>query len=95
MCCTDTLEAQWQTVKIDNNSTFEILRCVYFTDANTGYAMGGDYCKVFKTTTGGASWTETKLSNYYGDKITAVDFVDKNTGYVVGRSGIIFKKEKS
>ena len=32
------------------------LYSVYFTDVNTGYAVGGNGM-LFKTTNGGASWT--------------------------------------
>ena len=79
-----TLHAQTWTAL--TSGTTQNLKGVYFTDANTGYAVGGN--AVIKTTNGGTSWT-TLTTGVVGAVILyqAVRFVDANTGYVVGVNG--------
>lgn len=64
-------------------------RDVYFTDANTGYAVG-DQGIIYKTTDAGAIWLPQNsgtTENFYG-----VQFTDANTGYVISQnSSSIFK----
>jgi photosystem II stability/assembly factor-like uncharacterized protein len=63
------------------------LRSIYFTDANTGYAVG--LIGTILKTKNGADWaiqnsgTSTVLNSVY--------FTDANTGYAVGDFGIILK----
>jgi parallel beta-helix repeat protein/predicted outer membrane repeat protein len=75
-----------------NSGTTCTLNSVYFTDATTGYAVGGDawsYGKILKTTNGGSDWTtQTLSSNSY---LNSVYFTNTNTGYVVGTYGTILK----
>ena len=63
------------------------LTSVYFTDVNTGYAVGA-LGKIIQTTDGGNNWTV--LSNT-GNDLNSVYFTDSNTGYVVGINGTILK----
>jgi photosystem II stability/assembly factor-like uncharacterized protein len=60
-----------------------LLTSVYFTDSNTGYAVGY-YGIVLKTINGGNTWvSQTKgTGNYF----YSVCFIDSNTGYTVGYS---------
>lgn len=65
---------------------------IYFTDANTGYAVGGDNngsSAIFKTISGGTSW-EARIYDY-GYDLRSVFFIDANTGYAVGVNGTILK----
>ncbi len=64
------------------------LNAVYFTDTQTGYAVGYPG-KILKTTDGGNTW----ISQISGttNTLCSVYFVDSNTGYVVGYSGLILK----
>jgi photosystem II stability/assembly factor-like uncharacterized protein len=58
---------------------------LYFTDENTGFAVGGTdgssnyYGDIFKTTDGGNTWSKsssTKWARFYG-----IQFIDANTGW--------------
>ena len=68
------------------NSLSWIVSSVFFTDANTGYAVGsastffGGSGYMLKTIDGGSTWTE---SWGYGIPIS-VYFTDANTGYTLG-----------
>jgi len=66
-----------------------VLLCVHFTDANTGYIsaglMGGT---IYKTTDGGVSWNTQIMTD---DPIPSIYFTEANTGYAVGISGLILK----
>ena len=71
-----------------------VLNSVYFPDANTGYAVGGNdymnpYGVIFKTTDGGDTWSE--LSSGTTHPLHSVFFTDVNTGYVAGDYGTIRK----
>jgi photosystem II stability/assembly factor-like uncharacterized protein len=70
------------------------LNSVYFTDANTGYAVGSfknnsfansPYYRsiIVKTTNGGIDWT---MQNQYGSDLKSVYFPNADTGYSVGVS---------
>ena len=72
------------------------LKSVYFTDSNTGYAVG-DLGTILKTNNGGTTWTV--LSSGTTNRLYSVYFTDANTGYAVGgeylssltQTGIILK----
>lgn len=57
------------------------LNSVFFTDANTGYAVG-DFGIIIKTLDGGINWTP--LSSGTTIPLYSVYFTDVNTGYAVG-----------
>jgi photosystem II stability/assembly factor-like uncharacterized protein len=61
---------------------------IYFTDINTGYAVG-DSGAILKTINGGATWI--KDSSGTTIPLTSVYFPDANVGYAVGWWGIILK----
>ena len=73
------------------------LNSVYFTDKNTGYAVGGEWCGdrpsssqiILKTINGGATWDT--LRSRTNTVLNSVFFTDSNTGYAVGENGIIIK----
>ncbi len=73
-------QAQWiqQYPNIDGGAW---LKSVYFTDANTGYAVGYGGI-IIKTIDGGITWNT--LSSGTGLNLNSVFFTDSNTGYVVG-----------
>jgi photosystem II stability/assembly factor-like uncharacterized protein len=81
---------------INGGSTWTILssgldKClssVYFTDANTGYAVG-ENGSIIKTINGGTTWTV--LSSGTTNWLNSVYFTDNNAGYVVGSEGNILK----
>jgi photosystem II stability/assembly factor-like uncharacterized protein len=80
-------------IKSRHPQTF--LNSVYFTDAKTGYTVGGLlgtygsilHGTILKTTDGGASWTD--LSNDSLQFLTSVFFTDSLTGYVIGTNSIL------
>lgn len=76
-------QAQWAT---QNSTTTDTLDCVFFTSANTGYAIAGLQGPnavnhiLLKTTDGGATWSDLHCNNIG----TSVHFVDANRGYMSG-----------
>jgi photosystem II stability/assembly factor-like uncharacterized protein len=87
----DNAFAQWVTQTYGNFGGD--LSSVYFTDANTGYAVGS-YGLLLKTTNGGNLWTQQTSGTAYA--LNSVFFANRNTGYAVGRNdsiggGIILK----
>jgi photosystem II stability/assembly factor-like uncharacterized protein len=92
----DIANAQWvkQTINDDIH-----LKSVYFTDANTGYAVGDScyfvgnvgHCEgiILKTNDGGTNWT-IQVSGL-DHVLVSVFFLDANTGFAVGDEGIFLK----
>jgi hypothetical protein len=64
------------------------LMSVYFTDSNTGWAVG-DFGTILKTTNGGDVWTSQPSGTTYG--LWSVHFTNVNTGWAVGSAGTILK----
>lgn len=71
-----------------NSGTTNVLRVIYFLDANTGYAVGG-FGTIRKTTNAGLNWLA--LSSGTTEGLEEIYFLDANTGYIVGSSGIMLK----
>ena len=69
-------------VNVYSSTTNEIFGDIFFTDVNTGYAVGS-YGKLLKTTNAGGSWTASTIPNS-GTFITSIVFVNSNTGYACG-----------
>jgi photosystem II stability/assembly factor-like uncharacterized protein len=67
------------------------LQSVYFIDANTGYAVGGESTngKIIKTVNGGTLWTLQSIPTNYA--MNSVYFANASTGVAVGNSGKILK----
>ena len=64
------------------------LTSVYFTDANTGCAVG-DSGRIFKTTNGGNNWSIIPSgTNKY---LNCIFFIDNSTGWSAGYTGTILK----
>lgn len=89
------VDAQWTA---QTSGTNNALKSVYFTDANTGYAVGGLYYQdasnlwnyknvIIKTIDGGANWS-TINSEWNGGHddiiLNSVFFINSNTGWAVG-----------
>ena len=64
------------------------LKCVYFTDANTGYLIGYSG-KIYKTINGGTDWIP--LTSGTNEHLYSINFTSTDTGYVVGNTGTILK----
>jgi photosystem II stability/assembly factor-like uncharacterized protein len=77
--------AQWLVL---SSGTTEDLNSVFFSDTETGYAVGTSGT-ILKTVNGGTTWTVLPIGTYHD--LASVYFTDSNTGYVVGKYGIIFK----
>ncbi|MBL7075280.1 T9SS type A sorting domain-containing protein [candidate division KSB1 bacterium] len=65
---------------------------VYFTDENTGYAVGG-IGTILKTTDGGDNWILQNSGTT--SSLYSVFFVNVDTGYVVGSGGTILRTTDS
>ena len=81
----DGATAQWVT---HNSGTTNDLNSVYFTDVNTGYAVG-DSGTILKTTDGGANWEIKNSGTSFN--LQSVLFTSSSTGYSVGDSGTIIR----
>lgn len=84
------INAQWNPL---TSGTSKTLESVYFTDTNTGYAVGWGGT-ILKTDNGGTNWI-TQTSGTLAD-LWSVYFTDANTGYSVGydwdnSKGVILK----
>lgn len=80
---------------IDNGQTWSTplnasgLRDVHLATSSAGWAVG-DGGRVFRTSDGGASWTQSNVPGSSGT-LRAVHFLNATTGWVVGDSGKHFK----
>lgn len=84
-----SLHAQWTKVGSAFPTT---VRGLYFQDADTGYAVGGDnaYAGYFsKTTDGGVTWNYMSTTESF--LLRAVDFAGNDTGFVCGSGGKLFR----
>ena len=70
--------AQWVP---QNSGTTKILTSVYFTDANIGYAVGGNGT-ILKTTNGGTDWESQNSGTSVN--LISVHFPQPDTGYAIG-----------
>jgi photosystem II stability/assembly factor-like uncharacterized protein len=75
---------KWQNPLPQGNA----LRSVFFTDINTGYAVG-DCNTILKTTDGGISWANVSDGFYSG--LESIYFTSSTPGYVGGWYGILLK----
>ncbi len=64
------------------STTNEIFGDIFFTNVNTGYAVGS-YGKLLKTTNAGATWNSSTIPNA-STFISSIYFVNDNTGFAVG-----------
>ncbi len=71
---------------------------IHFSNSTTGYIVGGSYVEfdtltsfrtILKTTDGGNTWNI--LTDEAGGWLTAIDFLDENTGYIVGDAASYYK----
>jgi len=80
----------WSRVLLDSNLR---VKSFYFTDQNTGYAVGGSYAlygKIMKTTNSGLNWF-TYLDNYpFGTyyHFYNINFANENTGFISNQLGV-------
>lgn len=66
-----------------NIPTTEELKSIIFLNGNTGFAAGGNYGIILKTTNGGMNWLVSFQSSTV-QTLNAVYFPNINTGYAVG-----------
>jgi photosystem II stability/assembly factor-like uncharacterized protein/pimeloyl-ACP methyl ester carboxylesterase len=79
----NSISSQWT---LQTSGTFLNLRSVWFTDVNTGWAVGA--VGIIKhTTDGGTTWSAQTSGTIRNLK--AVHFNDASTGWVVGNVGVI------
>lgn len=89
-CGKEKIELTWEEQNVDFNKT---LTAVYFTDVNTGFALGGDTWYngySLSTIDGGANWIVDSLTN---KRVNALHFNSNGIGYAVGFDGQFFRKE--
>lgn len=90
-----------------SQSIYNELESVFFTDLNTGYAVGEKEKKyidngysriILKTTDGGTTWNNLLKSEENNEKIERLHslfFIDSNIGYVCSSSGNLLKTTDS
>jgi hypothetical protein len=74
----------WDTLKIINFPLYS----AYFTDNNTGFAVGREGT-IMKTTDAGMSWNPVSTCTKYS--LRAICFSDAQTGNCAGANGTIFQ----
>ena len=67
-----------------------------FLDINNGYSVSNEgnlEYNVLKTTNGGVNWTKicSTNSNFFTYSLNAVNFINVNTGWIVGSTGLVLK----
>lgn len=74
------------------------LNAVYFINETTGFIAGGNFAvfdtvnsvrTLLKTTDGGNTWNV--VFNEAGGWLTAINFIDENTGYITGDGAQLYK----
>ncbi|MDP4269906.1 MAG: YCF48-related protein [Bacteroidota bacterium] len=83
---TTQLKASISWIKLSSGTNVN-LRSVYFTDKNTGFAIG-DSGTILKTTDAGATWAKKSPKKYDAESLKSICFVNKDTGYVIGSESI-------
>ena len=77
-----------------NSQTTTYLWWIDFTDSLNGYVAGGRYADnstiFLKTTDGGITWVHQTPTSAYSS-LFSTDFINADTGWVVGRYGTILK----
>ncbi|HEY9113689.1 MAG TPA: YCF48-related protein [Bacteroidales bacterium] len=71
------------------SKTPEELQSVVFTDAETGYAVGGLFGTILKTVNGGTNWIHQESQTF--SYLKSVYFVNSEIGYIAGIDGVILK----
>jgi photosystem II stability/assembly factor-like uncharacterized protein len=74
----------------------DYLYSVDFVNKDTGWTVGGNGSNgsvIFRTTNGAQNWVIQKTLTY--GPLLGVKFIDENTGWAVGNSGLIFKTTNS
>lgn len=84
----------WNTIALSGIAGQRHYNNVFFTDASTGFAVGGiqfndSVSTILKTTDGGETWAISKDNPGYW--LTSVHFPSAMTGYAVGDHGILYK----
>ncbi len=76
----------WTESTTTSIANVDYLYDVSMPDANTAYAVGkeGSDPVIYKSTDGGDNWTEISTHGKTGIGFNGVDFIDANTGWVVG-----------
>lgn len=69
--------------------TSKQLLAVFFTDENTGWAVGKEG-RILRTANGGTGWTAQTLGSVSKD-LVALHFVSSELGYAVGKDGTVLK----
>ncbi|MES2515926.1 MAG: T9SS type A sorting domain-containing protein [Bacteroidota bacterium] len=82
--CTHLLSAQW--TRITNSPS--IANTIYFFNAQTGYALKQD--TIFKTTDGGANWSDIHAGFPSYTSLKKIRFVSPDTGFVYGMDATSF-----
>lgn len=76
----------WETSNINDANTYNFFN-VHFFDDDNGVVCGENTAGegiIFYTRNGGASWNEADISGSIPASFTNMNFVDANTGYVLG-----------
>jgi photosystem II stability/assembly factor-like uncharacterized protein len=80
-----------------NNTTYFVNDSLGFSGSNEFSFIGpnGFYLsssrQIFKTTNGGASWTEYQIPWWIEDKVLSFCFINKNNGFAITDAGCILK----
>lgn len=79
--------ANWKTVFTDNK-VIPFMRSIYFTDKNTGYAVGAEGW-ILKTINAGASWVEQVQNSGTTRNLLSVAVTSSGLAFAVGEWGTV------
>jgi photosystem II stability/assembly factor-like uncharacterized protein len=72
---------------VPQTSSLDFVYGISFVDPLRGWAVGSDE-RISVTTNGGATWTTQFSGTHFATELFAVHFVDAQTGWAVGGSGV-------
>lgn len=77
--------SSWQPLSFTIGTTFPHLGSFerfHFFNADTGFVAASNQARIYKTVDGGNSWKQIYVTQYGYDRITDVQFLEKNKGYL-------------
>jgi photosystem II stability/assembly factor-like uncharacterized protein len=86
---TDNGGNTWSNQTIQNVGGDYYITSVYFIDENTGFCTSRHNYLFYKTTNGGSTWKSATVPTSV--ELYSVEFIDSNTGWIVGAQGTILK----
>lgn len=72
----------WKSVSNFEIHTYSSFDKSHFVNENTGFVTTDEYVKLYRTTNGGVSWTEVSPNYYEYSRVTDMEFLTPEIGYM-------------